>query len=82
MSVCSESGCLGAAEMERVVCLHMYPYVRVDPHLCLLSSKKKKKMVRFIYMRHGACSPSEEIGCEGCQLYASSAVSVTADDSQ
>lgn len=58
----------------------MFTYIRIcacmHPHLCLLSSEKRE-MVRFIYMRHSACSPSEKIGCECCQLYVLSAVSAT-----
>lgn len=79
----SKCGCLEAAEMEGVVCPRMYVCICacMHPHLCLLSSEKRE-MVRFIYTRHSACFPSEKIGCERCQLYALSAVSVTLRVSQ
>lgn len=59
------------------VCICLYVYVRVCSHICVCSVVEKREMVKFIYMRHSACSPSEKIGCECCQLYALSAVSVT-----
>lgn len=57
--------CLEAAGTEGVVCLHMYVYLGVCTHSCVCSGV----MVRFIYIRHSACSPSMKRGCE-CQLYA------------
>lgn len=58
----------------------MFVHVRIcacmHQHLCLLSGDKRET-VGFIYMSRCACSLSEKIGCERCQLYALSAVSVT-----
>lgn len=76
--VCSVS--VGVWKLQRWRELRARVYVCIcacmHSHLCLLRSEKRE-MVRFIYTRHGACSPSEKIGCERCQLYALSAVSAS-----
>lgn len=62
-TVCAVSVGVWKLQRQSFVFVYVCMCVCVCIHICVCSVKKKRD---GIYIRHGACSPSDKIGCELC----------------